>query len=183
MNKILFLFFLIASLQLIGQEENKSSCKIYLKSGEVIETSWGKRKGKHFIHLNQLGSKPQKIKITSVDFVVMSDAEGALEKLRFLPVKGKRKIQTLHIVSLGSLELYKSKGTKKQNNSEVFYVKRKGDNAVSCLEGNDENKKSVLLSYAKDCPKIIEKINSEKYSVSKDIFSTVKLFNIFCGSK
>ncbi|MCB0458025.1 MAG: hypothetical protein R2776_00165 [Flavobacteriaceae bacterium] len=183
MNKILLLFFLIASFQLIGQEENKRFCKIYLKSGEVIETMLGKRKGKHFIHNDLLGSKPQKVAITSIDFVVMSDAEGTLEKLRFLSVKGKRKIQTLHIVSLGSLELYKSQGSKKQNNSEVFYVKRKGDNAVSCLEGTEDNKKNILLEFAKDCPKLKEKINSEKYSVSKDIFATVKLFNIYCASK
>ncbi|MEZ4778931.1 MAG: hypothetical protein R2786_06050 [Flavobacteriaceae bacterium] len=183
MNKLFFLLFLLASFASKAQFEDNRSCKIYLKSGEVIEAMSGMRKGNHFLYHDNINSKPQKIKIIAVDFVVMSDAEGMQEKLRFLPVKGKRKIQTLQIVSLGSLELYKAQVTKKGITTEVFYVKRKGDYEASCLLGTEENKKSILLEYAQNCPKIIEKINSEKYTLSKDIFATVKLFNIYCASK
>ena len=99
MSKKLYLSILILFISFVTISQTRP-CTIYLKSGETITDMRGYSNNKYFKYYKKVGDRFNKIKLEKIESVSLEDKSGNITKLRFLPVKGKKRIQNVEEVVL-----------------------------------------------------------------------------------
>ncbi|HBY70056.1 MAG: hypothetical protein CMC07_01515 [Flavobacteriaceae bacterium] len=184
MSKKLYISLLILFISFVTISQTRP-CTIYLKSGETITDMRGYSNNKYFKYYKKVGDRFNKIKLEKIESVSLEDKSGNITKLRFLPVKGKKRIQNVEEVVLGELELYR-KLIAGYNTASYFqyYIRKKSQDKLTLI-GHDsfgnKKKKPILYPFLENCPELIKKIENEDFHIVRDLSLIIGTYNITCA--
>lgn len=184
MNKKLYINLLVLFISFVTISQTRP-CTIYLKSGETITDMRGYSNNKYFKYYKKVGDRFNKIKLEKIESVSLVEKSGNITKLRFLPVKDKKRIQKVEEVVLGELELYR-KLTGGYNIPSYFeyFIRKKGQDKLTFI-GHDsfgnKKKKTILYPFLENCPELIKKIENEEFHIIRDLNLIIGTYNITCA--
>tara|TARA_B110000114_G_C14889276_1_gene316060 strand:+ start:73 stop:672 length:600 start_codon:yes stop_codon:yes gene_type:complete len=127
---------------------NRKHVVVITKEGEKIKIPYNKIY-RHLYYQKKTSFSPRNIP-NLTEFVVISDEIGDMMSVL---VEGKCNLYAGYIPQLRNSGAY------------GFYVKRKGENIATCIETTNwleaRSYKEIALEYFKDCPKMVQKIQTE----------------------